>query len=85
MLIFPSIDTADILLNILATPLRTRILVQVTIYRSLLTGRDDMSTNQKPTIYRNLYENTDPDSLYMVSNLSFIRSLLLVDCDEVEI
>ena len=29
-----------------------RILVQVTIYRRLL--------NQKPTIYRNLYENTAP-------------------------
>ena len=38
-----------------------RILVQVTIHRRLLIGRDGVSTNQKPTMYRNLYENTGPD------------------------
>ena len=35
---------------------RTRILVQVTIYCRLWIGR--VSTKPKPTIYRNLYENT---------------------------
>ena len=36
-----------------------RILVQVTIYRRLLIEMA-ISTNQKPTICRNLYENTGP-------------------------
>ena len=38
------------------------ILVQVTIYRKLRIGQFvemAISTNPKPTIYRNLYENTD--------------------------
>ena len=29
----------------------------------------DISTNQKPTIYRNLYENTAPDSCIVYSQL----------------
>ena len=37
-----------------------RILVQVTIYRRLLIGRDGHL--DQPMIYRNLYENTGPDS-----------------------
>ena len=53
-------------LNFLLLTSWVRILVQVTIYRRLLIDRDvhvdqsgDISTNQKPTIYRK-YENTDP-------------------------
>ena len=37
---------------------RVCILVQVTIYIWLVEMA--ISTNEKPTIYRNLYENTDP-------------------------
>ena len=36
-----------------------RILVQVMIYRMLLIGWDG-STNWKPTIYYNLYDNARP-------------------------
>ena len=40
-----------------------RILVQVTIYRRLLTGRDGhLDQSEAYTIYRNLYENTAPVS-----------------------
>ena len=39
-----------------------RFLVQATIYRRLWIGRDghldQFSTNSKPTMHRNLYENT---------------------------
>ena len=38
------------------------ILVQVTIYRRLRIRRDTISTNPKPTIYRNLYDNTSPQA-----------------------
>ena len=49
---------------------RARILVQVTIYRRLLIGRDGHLDNQKPTIYRNLYENTDP-GVHITKNPNF--------------
>ena len=39
---------------------RGRILVQVTIYRRLLIGRDRHLDQSESTIYRNLYENTGP-------------------------
>ena len=43
-----------------ALPRKSRILVQVMIYRRLLIARDGLSTNQKLTLYRNFYENMDP-------------------------
>ena len=37
--------------------------IQETIYRSLRISRDGHLDQSEPTIYRNLYENTDPDTL----------------------
>ena len=54
----PSVDAISYNVQVLPDSLsRARILVQVTIYRRLEMA---ISTNQNPTIYRNLYENTAP-------------------------
>ena len=46
---------------IMRTGARGRILVQVTIYRRLLIGRDGhLDQSEAYNIYRNLYENTGP-------------------------
>ena len=42
---------------------RACILVQVTIYRRLRISPD--LNNPKPTIYRNLYQNTGPEPVQM--------------------
>ena len=62
----------DFELNILQYKDRGRILVQVTINRRLLIGRDDHL--EKPTIYRNLYKNTGPDNYVELK----IRLLVLI-------
>ena len=48
----------EILIQVMEDVPWTRILIQVTIYRRLWLVEMTISTNQKPTIYRNLYENT---------------------------
>ena len=53
-----------IYMTLIITILWARILVQVTIYRRLLMVEMVISTNQKPTIYRNLYENTAPGAWF---------------------
>ena len=50
-----------------AQPRACGILAQVTIYRRLRIGRMVISTNPKPTIYRKLYENTDPADHWVTS------------------
>ena len=45
-----------------------RLHVHFTIYRRLRIGRNGISTNPKPTIYRNLYENTDPVAVFAREN-----------------
>ena len=54
----PSLPDESLTINLLDP--RTRILVQVMIYRRLRIGRDNHLDLLEAMIYRNLYENTGP-------------------------
>ena len=62
---------------------RACILVQVTIYRRLGLVEMVISTNSKPVIYRNLYENTGPVFHKIKIILTYIYMLYIINWSSV--